>query len=429
MIIRRDRYLNLLIGKMHNGQIKVITGIRRCGKSFLVFNLFRTYLRSQNIPDDHIIEVALDDDANDALRDVGELSKYIRERIVGDGSMHYVLLDEVQLAITREEMRNPDKQVKLYGLLNGLLRLGNVDIYVTGSNSKMLSKDVATEFRGRGDALQIHPLRFSEYYGFVGGDRSLAFGSYMLFGGMPLVLSKNTPDEKFAYLDSLFKEVYFHDILERYSIELPSVLSELVDNLCSSIGSLTNASKIAKTLKSVKGIDVDNETISAYLGHLTESFLFSCSKRYDVKGKRYFEYPSKYYCEDVGLRNVRLGLRQQEETHVMENIVYNELVARGFSVDVGVVDIVERDGEGRRHQKNCEIDFIARKGGQQVYIQSAYSMVDPEKEKMELRPLLAVRDFHKKVVVDRSVMPPWTDESGILRVGIYDFLLDESLIA
>lgn len=428
MVIQRKTYLDRLVGKMHNGQIKVITGIRRCGKSFLVFNLFRDYLRELGVPDDHVIEVALDDDENETLRDVGELSKYIRSRIADDGAMHYVLLDEVQLAITREEMRDPDRQVRLYGLLNGLLRMGSVDVYVTDSNSKMLSKDVATEFRGRGDAVRVHPLSFSEYYVHVGGDRSQAFGQYMLFGGMPLALSKASSEEKYAYLNDLFEEVYFRDILERYEIELPSVLSELVDDLCSSVGSLTNATKIANTLKTVKRIEVDNETIAAYLGHLEESFMFSRARRYDVKGKRYFEYPNKYYCEDVGLRNVRLGLRQQEETHIMENIVYNELVARGYSVDVGVVQIVEKDKEGKRHQKNCEIDFIARKGNRQAYIQSAYSMADPLKEDAELRPLLAVRDFHKKVVVSQSVMPPWVDEAGVLRLGIYDFLLDESLI-
>ena len=271
-------------------------------------------------------------------------------------------------------------------------------------------------------------LSFSEYYGHLGGDRSQTFGQYMLFGGMPLVLSKEGSEEKFAYLNALFDEDYFRDILERYEIGLPSVLSELVDDLCSSVGSLTNATKIANTLKTVKRIRVDNETISAYLGHLEESFMFSKAQRYDVKGKHYFDYPNKYYCEDVGLRNVRLGLRQQEETHIMENIVYNELVARGYSVDVGVVPIVEKDKAGKRRQKNCEIDFIARKGNRQVYIQSAYSMADPLKEEAELRPLLAVRDFHKKVVVSQSVMPPWVDESGVLRLGIYDFLLDESLI-
>ena len=429
MYIKRDRYLQRLVDRMGNGQIKVVTGIRRCGKSFLVFRLFREYLRERGVPDDHVIEVALDDDDNEALRDVGNLSRYVKERISSAGGMHYVLLDEVQLAITREEMRNPDIQVRLYGFLNSLLRKGNVDVYVTGSNSKMLSKDVATEFRGRGDVVEVHPLSFAEYYSHVGGDKIAALDGYLVYGGMPFALSKGDAQSKREYLAGLFDEVYMRDIAERYEIERPSVLSELVEDLCSSVGSLTNANKICRTLKSVKGVSVDNETIAAYLDYLADSFLFRCARRYDVKGKRYFEFPSKYYCEDVGLRNARLGFRQQEETHLMENAIYNELVARGYAVDVGVVDVSEKGEDGKARRKRVEIDFVATKAPDQIYIQSALSMEDPEKAAAELRPLLAVRDFFRKVVISKTTMPPWVDETGVIHMGVYDFLLDEDLLS
>ena len=428
MLIRRDRYLQKLVDRMGNGQIKVITGVRRCGKSFLVFNLFRDHLREQGIPDDHVIEIALDDDDNEALRDVGNLSRHIKEQLAAAGGMRYVLLDEVQFAITREEMRNHDIQVRLYGLLNGLLRKGNVDVYVTGSNSKMLSKDVATEFRGRGDVVEIHPLSFAEYYSHIGGDKVSALDGYLVYGGMPFALSKKDAQAKHEYLHGLFDEVYMRDIVERYEIEKPSVLSELIEDLCSSVGSLTNANKISRTLKSVKGVSVDNETVAAYLGYLTESFLFRCARRYDVKGKRYFEFPSKYYCEDVGLRNARLGFQQQEETHLMENVIYNELVARGYVVDVGVVEVSEKDADGKPRRKKVEIDFVATRAPEQVYIQSALSMNDFDKARAELRPLLAMRDFFRKVVVSKTTMPPWIDDTGIIHMGIYDFLLNETLL-
>jgi len=428
MYIERKRYLQRLVDRLGNGQIKVITGVRRCGKSFLVFRLFRNYLRERGVPDDHIIEVALDDDDNEGLRDVSNLSRYIKGQIVNPEETYYILLDEAQLAISRDEMRNPNVQVRLYGLLNSLLRKGNIDVYVTGSNSKMLSKDVATEFRGRGDVVEVHPLSFSEYYSHVGGDKVAALDSYLVFGRMPFTLSKNDTPAKREYLGSLFDEVYMRDITERYEIEKPSVLAELVEDLCSSVGSLTNANKICRTLKSVKGVSVDNETIAAYLDHLTESFLFRCARRYDVRGKRYFKFPSKYYCEDVGLRNARLDFRQQEETHLMENVIYNELVARGYAVDVGVVEISEKDSDGKAHRKKVEIDFVATRAPDQIYVQSALSMESPQKAAAELRPLLAVRDFFRKVVVSKTTMPLWVDESGVIRMGIYDFLLDETLL-
>lgn len=425
--IRRDSYLEQLVNRRENGLIKVITGIRRCGKSFLLFHLFYDYLLGEGVPEDHIITIALDDDLNVAYREPAELSEYIRSRVTNQEGMFYIFIDEVQYAISREELKNPE-EIRLYNVLNGLQRLRNVDIYVTGSNSKMLSKDVMTAFRGRGDSVEVHPLSFREYYDYVGGDKAEAYEEYALYGGMPLVLFRKTEDDKFRYLSSLFEEVYFKDIMERYQIELPEVLSELTDDLCSSVGSLTNATKIANTLQTVKGIRVDSGTIASYLTYLSESFLFCQAKRYDVKGKKYFSYPSKFYCSDIGLRNVRLNLRQQEETHIMENIIYNELVYRGYSVDVGVVNIFETGAEGKRKKVSCEIDFVVNKGVKRYYIQSALTLGDARKEQTELRPLFSVRDFFRKIVVTRSGMKPWFDEEGILHLGLYDFLLNPAAL-
>lgn len=424
-IIRRDSYLNRLIEKKENGLIKVITGIRRCGKSYLLFNLFYDYLAESGVKEEQIITIALDDDAFVQYRDPDELSKYLRSKIVNK-EQYYVLIDEVQYAISKEELKNPE-DIRLYNVLNGLMRLRNVDIYVTGSNSKMLTKDVLTAFRGRGDELKVFPISFKEYYNFAGGDKSDAYEEYALYGGMPLVISKKSDVEKMSYLRGLFTEVYFKDIVERYDIALPDVLEELTDDLCSSIGSLTNASKIANTLQSVKGIRVSSATVSSYLNYLTESFLFSNAKRYDVKGKRYFEYPSKYYCTDVGLRNARLNFRQQEEAHIMENIIYNELLCRGYSVDVGVVDIVKRN-DNKQSKKQCEIDFVVNVGSKKYYIQSALNVGDPTKMDTELRPLKNTHDFFKKIIVSKTSQKPWIDDDGILHLGLYEFLLNENAL-
>ncbi len=424
-IIKRDEYLNRLIDRKENGLIKVITGIRRCGKSFLLFNLFYDYLIERGVKKEQIIAIALDDDMFVKYRDPGELSKYIREKIT-NSDMYYILIDEVQYAITNEELKSPEN-IRLYNVLNGLMRLRNVDIYVTGSNSKMLTKDVLTAFRGRGDEVKVYPLSFKEYYAFSGGDKSDAYEEYALYGGMPLVLTKKSDAEKMNYLQTLFTEVYFKDIVERYDIELPDILSELTDALCSSVGSLTNASKISNTLQTVKNIKVSVTTVSSYLNYLIESFLFSNAKRYDIKGKKYFEYPSKYYCTDIGLRNARLNFRQQEETHIMENIIYNELLCRGYYVDVGVVDIVESNNE-KRVKKQCEIDFIVNKGSKKYYIQSALNVLDPSKLETELRPLKNTKDFFKKIIINKTSMKPWTDEEGILHLGLYEFLLNENAL-
>ena len=422
-IIKRDNYLKRLTDKKENGLIKVITGIRRCGKSFLLFNLFYDYLIDSGVKEEQIITIALDDDMFVKYRDPDELSKYIRSKMVNK-DMYYIMIDEVQYAITKDEIKNPEN-IRLYNVLNGLLRLRNADIYVTGSNSKMLTKDVLTAFRGRGDEIRVYPISFKEYYNYVGGDKSDAYEEYALYGGMPLVISKKSDTEKMKYLQSLFRETYFKDISEHYQIELADVLEELTDDLCSSIGSLTNANKIANTLKSIKNIKVSSNTISNYLNYLTESFLFSNAKRYDVKGKKYFEYPSKYYCTDIGLRNARLNFRQQEETHIMENIIYNELLCRDYSVDVGVVEILEYNDK-KKSKKQCEIDFVVNAGAKKYYIQSALNLSDKNKMETELRPLKNTHDFFKKIIISKTSMKPWTDEEGILHLGLYEFLLNEN---
>lgn len=421
--IKRDYYLQQLIDKRENGLIKVVTGIRRSGKSHLLFILFKDYLLEQGIGEEQIIELPLDVDKYVDYRDPDKMSKYIHERITDD-KMYYILIDEVQYAISKEELKNPEN-IRLYNVLNGLLRLRNVDVYVTGSNSKMLTKDVLTAFRNRGDEIKVYPLSFREYYDFVGGDKSQAYEEYALYGGMPLVLSRKTDAQKARYLQVLFEETYFKDISERYDIELEEVLKELTDDLCSSIGSLTNSTKIANTLQSVKQIKVSSNTISKYLNYLVESFLFNVAQRYDIKGKKHFEYPSKYYCTDIGLRNARLNFRQQEETHIMENIIFNELIYRGYNVDVGVVEIVEKVGE-KRTKKQCEIDFVVNIGSKRYYIQSALSVPDESKMQAELRPLKNTNDFFKKIIITKSTMKPWNDEDGILHLGLYDFLLNEN---
>ena len=424
-MIKRNRYVSKLVKKQWNGRIKIITGIRRCGKSTLLFELFKEYLVNSGVPEENIISFKLDDDEYEDFRDPKKISEYVRKIAADRSKKYYVFIDEVQYAISTEELRQKDKPVRLYSVLNGFVNLKNIDCYVTGSNSKMLSKDVSTEFRGRGDVVQVYPLSFSEFYSGVSMEKMDAYNEFMMFGGMPYLLQLDSNDDKFKYLYDLFEEIYFKDIEERYPIELPSVLRELTSALCSSVGSLTNASKLSRSIQSLKNIKVDSETISLYFSYLKDCFLFTEAERFDVKGKKYFAYPSKFYCADIGLRNVRLGLRQQEESHILENCVYNELLARDFSVDVGVVPIVQKNEEGKRIQSNCEIDFIATKGSKKYYILSALSMDDAEKERAELRPLLSLNDSFKKIVVSKSYGKNWTDENGILRINPIDFLLDE----
>lgn len=423
-MIKRDKYIEKLIHKQWNGRIKVITGIRRCGKSTILFELFKDYLLQQGVKQENIVTLALDDDINAEYRDTKKLSKYIRSICDKTNEKYYVMLDEIQYTITKDELKNNDQPIKLYSVLNGLLNLKNIDVYVTGSNSRLLSKDISTEFRGRGDVIHVYPLSFSEFYEASGLDKTDAYDEYSMYGGMPYLLRLNSDEEKYQYLYSLFEEIYFKDIEERYNIKLPKVLSDLTSDLCSSIGSLTNASKIARTINSIDNTNIDSETISYYLNLLTDSFLFSKVLRYDIKGKHYFEYPSKYYCTDIGLRNVKLGLRQQEATHIMENIIYNELSLRGYVVDVGSLEVVDRNKDNKRVKKNLEVDFIARKGIKKYYIQSVFNISDEEKEKTELRPLLKVNDSFKKIVVSKDYGKSWIDDYGILHIGLIDFLLD-----
>ena len=425
-MINRRRYISKLAKRQWNGRIKIITGIRRCGKSTLLFELFREFLVNSGVKEENIISFKLDDDEYEEFRDPKKLSEYVRKVTADRGQKYYVFIDAIQYAVSADELRQKDKPVRLYSVLNGFLNLKNIDCYVTGSNSKMLSKDVSTEFRGRGDAVQVYPLSFSEFYEGTSLEKTDAYNEFMMFGGMPYLLQLDSDDDKFNYLFNLFEEIYFKDIEERYDVKLPSVLRELTSELCSSVGSLTNASKLSRSIQSLKNLKVDSETVSLYFSYLKDCFLFSEAERFDVKGKKYFEYPSKFYCTDIGLRNVRLGLRQQEESHILENCIYNELLVRDFSVDVGVVPIVQKNDEGKRTQKSCEIDFIATKGSKKYYIQSALSMDDAEKTRTELRPLLALNDSFKKIVVSKSYGKSWTDENGILRINPVDFLLDEN---
>lgn len=428
MEIRRDRYLNRLIDRMHNGMVKVITGIRRCGKTYLLFNLFGDYLRSEGVDDDHIIEVALDVEESVALRDPAALSAYLRSRIANGREQYYVFLDEAQYAISREELKNPDAPPRLYGVLNGLLRMRNVDVYVTGSNSKLLSHDVMTEFRGRGDEVRVRPLSFSEFMQGFDGDRYQGWAEYTVYGGMPLTLSMHTDEQKARYLERLFEETYLKDVVERYEIRKRGELDDLVNVLASGIGTLTNPSKLENTFRSVLRSKISSNTISSYIGYLEDAFVIEEARRYDVKGRGYIGSPLKYYFEDVGLRNARLGFRQVEESHIMENVIYNELRTRGYSVDVGVVEKRVRE-EGRDVRRQLEVDFVANRGSDRAYIQSALEMRTPEKAAQEKASLLGINDNFKKVVLVRDVVKPLRDEWGVVTMSVFDFLLDENSLA
>ncbi|MCR5478865.1 MAG: ATP-binding protein [Ruminococcus sp.] len=429
MEIKRDRYLQQVIDYMWDGQVKVITGIRRCGKSYLMNVLFRNYLLEQGVLADNIISVELDLTKDIKYRDPLVLAEYVRSKVEGQDGKFYLFVDEIQMSDKVKNPYNPDgKKITFYDALNDLRSLPNLDVYVTGSNSKMLSKDILTEFRGRSDEIQVHPLSFAEYYSAVGGDKEDAFEDYAFYGGMPLVLSRPNDTAKANYLSSLFSEVYIKDIVERKKIERKDILGLLLDLLCSSVGSLTNPKKIADTLRSKTGENIAQNTISAYIAHLEDAFLFSEPKRYDVKGRKYFEYPYKYYCEDLGLRNARIGFRQQEMTHIMENIIYNELIIRGFSVDVGVVFSNERNASGSYSKVAREIDFVATKGGKKVYIQSAFALPDEEKAEQELKPFSLTIDSFPKIVVRKDIRKRWYDDNGVLNVGLVDFLLDEHVI-
>ena len=433
MEIKRDIYLNRIISYMWDGQVKVITGIRRCGKSYLLRNIFKRYLLDQGVAEDHILSYELDLAKDIQYRNPLELAKTVREQVEDQPERYYLFVDEIQMSDTVPNPYNPDgKKITFYDTLNDLKSLPNLDVYVTGSNSRMLSSDILTEFRGRSDEIRVHPLRFAEYYAAVGGDKAEAFENYAFFGGMPLILSRPDDTAKMNYLKSLFAEVYLKDIVERKKIRRKDVLAATLDLLCSSIGSLTNPNNIAGALNSRQkraGEDtVAANTVAAYIGHLLDAYLFEECRRYDVKGKDYFDYPNKYYCDDVGLRNARTGFRQQEMTHLMENILYNELLVRGCEVDIGIVYGTEKNRKGQSVQVVREIDFIASRGGKRTYIQSAYALDTDEKVSAEKRPLSMTGDAFPKIIVRHDILKRWYDDNGVLNIGILDFLLDDSLV-
>lgn len=410
MEIKRDKYLNDLINRMHNSLIKVVTGIRRSGKSFLLFHLFRNYLLESGVPESHIITIELDQRKYRQLRDPNALLDHI-DSLITDQEPYYILLDEVQMLDHFEEA------------LNSLLHVRNADIYVTGSNSKFLSKDIITEFRGRGDEIHVFPLTFQEFMQAYDGDEYHGWTDYVTYGGLPLVATMKTEEQKVQYLTRLFEETYIKDIRERNAIEKVQELNDLINVLASSVGSLTNPTRIEATFKSVVQSDISLNTIRQYIEYLEEAFVIHAAQRYDVKGRRYIGTPMKYYFEDVGLRNARLGFRQTEETHLMENVIYNELRARGFQVDVGVV-ASRRPGTQERAQ--LEVDFVANLGSRRYYIQSAYRIPDAEKERQEKASLLKVNDSFKKIVVVKDIIHVQRDEKGITTMSIYDFLLKKN---
>ena len=425
MVIRRDRYLERLICKQNNGMIKVITGIRRSGKSYLLFNLFYDHLLASGTPEDNIICIALDDVENEAYRDPYRLYSYIKERVQDNREQYYVLIDEAQYAISKEEMKNPDEPIRLYGVLNSLLRKSNVDVYITGSNSKFLSSDVMTEFRGRGDEIHISPLSFSEFYPASGQEKSDAWRDYLYYGGLPHILAESGGEAKSRYLEKLNKEIYLRDMCERYGIRDEESMLILMKVIASAIGSLSNPQKISDTFRSSGNKVITMPTISSYLKYLQESFVVEKAERYDIKGRKYISTPSKYYYSDLGLRNALLNFRQFEETHLMENAIYNELIYRGYSVDVGVVETRVDEG-GKKVRKQLEVDFVVNQFNKRYYIQSSYALSDREKFEQEQAPLVKIPDSFKKIVVVGNNTPIWRNEEGITFMGIYDFLLNEN---
>lgn len=428
-MIERRKYLDKLIRKKENGLVKVITGIRRCGKSYLLFEIYHKYLNSIGVDDGHIIELALDDDVNIRYRNPLELGEYIRSLMTDKEKMYYIFLDEIQKVA---EIPNPylpesDEKIGFVDVVLGLMKIKNADIYVTGSNSKMLSSDILTEFRGRGDEIKVNPLSFSEFYTAFEGDKRDAWREYFTYGGMPLVLMQRTHEDKSKYLSDLFSKIYLDDIMNRNNIgHDKSVLEDLLNIISSSVGSLTNPSKLSKTFKSIKNISVSDDTIAKYLDYFIDAFMVYKAQRYDVKGRKYIGSPMKYYFSDIGLRNARLNFRQQEENHIMENIIYNELLYREFDVDVGVVEYNYKDSEGKKIRTNLEIDFVANKGSERYYIQSALTISAEEKRQQEINSLRRVKDSFKKIVVVKDDIIPWYDENGIYYVGIEKFLLEEN---
>ena len=429
-MLPRKQYVNELMRLKENGRVKIITGLRRSGKSVLLFDLFRQQLLDEGVVQEQIIGIQLDDLQNMKYRDPLHLDEYIRSQITDAKKVFYVFIDEIQLV---SEVKNPyvdnqEAKISFVDVVLGLLKIKNVDVYVTGSNSKMLSSDVLTQFRDRGDEIRVFPLSFAEFYDAYEGDKREAWQEYYTYGGMPMILEMDTHERKSKYLRDLFERTYLKDIMERNKIKNDEeVLAILLDILASGIGSLTNPGKLANTFKSERNISLAPDTIDRYLHYFEDSYLLQKAKRYDVKGKKYIKTPSKYYYTDLGLRNARLGFRQIEETHLMENVLYNDLIRRGFDVDVGVVEIATME-ENKKVRKQLEVDFVLNRGNDRYYIQSALSIADPEKKKQEIASLLRIPDSFKKMVVVKDYLKPWKDDNGIQYVGIEHFLRDENIL-
>ena len=429
-MLPRKQYVNELMRLKENGRVKIITGLRRSGKSVLLFDLFRQQLLDEGVVQEQIIGIQLDDLRNMKYRDPLQLDEYIRSQITDAKKVFYVFIDEIQLV---SEVKNPyvdnqEAKISFVDVVLGLLKIKNVDVYVTGSNSKMLSSDVLTQFRDRGDEIRVFPLSFAEFYDAYEGDKREAWQEYYTYGGMPMILEMDTHERKSKYLRDLFERTYIKDIMERNKIKNDEeVLAILLDILASGIGSLTNPGKLSNTFKSERNISLAPDTVDRYLHYFEDSYLLQKAKRYDVKGKKYIKTPSKYYYTDLGLRNARLGFRQIEETHLMENVLYNDLIRRGFDVDVGVVEIATME-EGKKVRKQLEVDFVLNRGNDRYYIQSALSIADPEKKKQEIASLLRIPDSFKKMVVVKDYLKPWKDDNGIQYVGIEHFLRDENIL-
>lgn len=427
----REQYLKEIISKKDNGRIKIITGLRRSGKSVLLFQLYREWLLGEGVKEDQIIALALDILENARYRNPLELDKYVRDHMVDPKKRYYIFIDEIQFVseIQNPYVDNEDAKITFIDVILGFMHMDNADVYVTGSNSKMLSSDILTQFRDRGDEIRVYPLSFAEFYNEYEGDKRGAWQDYYTYGGMPLATSLESHEEKSRYLRDLFDRTYIKDVLERHEIKNDTeVLDILLDVLASGIGSLTNPSKLANTFKSERQIGIGSETIEKYIGYFEESFLIEKAVRYDVKGRKHIGTPAKYYYTDLGLRNARLGFRQMEETHIMENVLYNDLIRRGMNVDVGVVEYNTKDADGKKIRKQLEVDFVVNQGGKRFYIQSALSIADPDKKEQEIESLKRIPDSFSKMVVVRDYLKPWQDENGITYVGIEQFLLNEELL-
>lgn len=431
MELERNEYLQKLIRKKDNGRVKIITGIRRCGKSYLLFELYRKYLRKIGIGENQIIGIALDELVNTKYRNPFELDKHIKSQIKDKEKRYYIFIDEIQFVseIQNPYVDDPSAKITFIDVLLGLMKIKNADVYVTGSNSKMLSSDILTQFRDRGDEIRVFPLSFAEFYEAYEGDKRDAWTAYYTYGGMPVTLTLPTHEEKSRYLRDLFIRTYLKDVVERHSIQNETeVLEDLLNIVASAVGSLTNPTKLSNTFNSEKHLKIGSATIDRYLGYFADAFLLSKAERYDVKGKKYIKTPAKYYFTDVGLRNARLNFRQQEETHLMENVLYCDLLRRGFNVDVGVVEHNYKNKDGRSARVQLEIDFVLNRASQRYYIQSALSVASPEKRLQEINSLIKIPDSFRKIVVTGDRMHPWKDENGILYIGVEQFLLDEKAI-